>query len=121
MAIIASDTSVLDALNEEIIYGPGGVSLYTDDTDLMYLHFTATSGTWTISFSWSVDGTNYYSASVFPIVGFGVNSSISASGTTFNTIYRWTTSNTPYLKVKMTAYTSGVVTVRAAAYRQQTR
>ena len=121
MAIIASHTAVLDALNEEVIFGPGEVEIYTDDTDTILLHIVATSGTWTIAFTWSLDGVNYYSSNLFPLLGGAPATSLSASATTFNNMYTWPHSNIPYLKMKMTSYTDGVVTVNAASRRTLTR
>jgi len=119
MAIIAtSETVTLDALNEEVIYGP---EMFMSDTDGIIIQaFTATTSTWTITFYGSVDGVNYVTFSVTPFTGsFGNN--FSASAATFNNIFTAGHNNLPYIKVKMTSYTSGDLTLKAVSRRVFTR
>ena len=119
MAIIAtSETVTLDALDEEVIYGP---EMSMSDTDALIVQaFTATTSTWTITFYGSVDGVNYVTFSVTPFSGsFGNN--FSASGTSYSNIFTAGHSNIPYIKVKMTSYTGGNVTLKAVSRRVFTR
>ncbi len=119
MAIIAtSETVTLDALDEEVIYGP---EMFTSDTDgLIIQAFTANTSTWTITFYGSVDGVNYVTFTVSPFTGtFGNN--FSASGTSFSNIFIAGHNNIPYIKVKMTSYTSGDLTLKAVSRRIFTR
>lgn len=101
----------LDALDEEIIFGPGYNDINLSDANTVFVQaFTSVSGTWTITFQLSLDGTNWVNFSVSPNVGsFGAT--FSAAGTTFSNMFSCSTSNRPYFKIKMTAYTSGELTI----------
>ena len=119
MAIIAtSETVTLDALNEEVIYGP---EMSMSDTDgLIIQAFTATTSTWTITFYGSVDGVNYVTYSVTPFTGsFGNNFSV--AGASYSNVFVAGHSNIPYIKIKMTSYTGGDITLKAISRRINTR
>jgi GH24 family phage-related lysozyme (muramidase) len=108
MTILATKVATLDALNEEVILAQ---DVYMQEADGIGIQaYTDASSTWTITFYGSLDGTNYVAVPVTPFTGsFGNN--FSAAGTTYSNIFTLTTNNMPYVKVKMTAYTSGNVTL----------
>lgn len=101
----------LDALDEEIIFGPGYNDINLSDANTVFVQaFTSVSGTWTITFQSSLDGTNWVNFSVSPNIGsFGAT--FSAAAATFSNMFSCATSNRPYFKIKMTAYTSGELTI----------
>lgn len=104
----------LGALDEEVIFGPGYNDLNLGDANsvLVQAH-TAVTGTWSITFQQSLDGVNWVNFSVSPATGsFGAT--FSAAGATFSNIFFCSTNNRPYMKIKMTAYTSGEVTITSA-------
>ena len=101
----------LDALDEEVIFGPGYNDINLSDANSVFVQaFTSVSGTWTITFSSSLDGTNWVNFSVSPSTGsFGAT--FSAAASTFSNLFAAATGNRPYLKIKMTAYTDGELTI----------
>ena len=116
MAIIKTyNTPVtLDALDEEIIFGPGYIDVDLSGSSTLYVQlFTSVTSTWTITVQQSLDGTNWVNHSVSPATGsFGAT--FSAAGTSFNNILSISSSGRPYIKIKMTSYTSGEVTITTA-------
>ena len=104
----------LDALDEEVIFGPGYNDLNLSDANSVAVQaHTAVSSTWTITFQQSLDGVNWVNFSVSPATGsFGAT--FSAAAGTFSNVFFCSTSNRPYMKIKMTAYTGGEVTITTA-------
>jgi len=115
VAIIGTATGpyVLDALNEEIIIGPGGTitDINLSDTEALLFNISSTTGTWTITTNASLDGVDYFAINLGVITSFPSSSTVSASASTISNIYIINHSNLPYIRFRMTAYTSGVVTL----------
>lgn len=115
MAIIATATGpyVLDALDEEVTIGPGQLitNLNLSDIDAVLFNVSSTAGTWTITSTASLDGVEWFPLNVNVVTSFPSVNTISASGGTISNIYILANGNIPYLRLKMTAYTSGVVTL----------
>jgi len=104
----------LDALDEEIIFGPGYIDVDLSGSNTLYVQLhTAVSGTWTITVQQSLDGTNWVNQSVSPATGsFGAT--FSAAAQSFSNILSITSAGRPYVKIKMTSYTDGEITMTTA-------
>lgn len=115
MAIIGTATGpyVLDALDEEVTIGPGQLitNLNLSDTEVTLFNVSSTAGTWTITCTASLDGAEWFALNLSAITSFPSSNTFSASGGTISTIYQIFHANIPYVRLKMTAYTSGVVTL----------
>jgi hypothetical protein len=116
MAIIKTiGPFTLEGLDEEVIFGPGYNDVNLSDANTVYVQaFTPTTSTWTITFQTSLDGENWVSLNVTPSTGsFG--SSFSTAAISFSQLFSCSTANRPYMKIKMTSYTSGDLTLTAVA------
>ena len=104
----------LDALDEEVIFGPGYNDMNLSDANTLYVQVhTDVSGTWTITFQQSLDGVNWVNFSVGPATGsFGAT--FSAAASTFSNLFSAGIGGRPYMKIKMTSYTSGELTITKA-------
>lgn len=123
MAIIqtAPSSYTLDALNEEIIFGPGGVDLNLSDTDAVVFQITAPTSTLDLQFQSSLDGTNWFPLS-FSRQGSNASATIQLSAASYGDIGTGLHANIPYVKFKVTSYTSGSITiVRIFSRRTGTR
>lgn len=122
MAIIETATGpyVLDALNEEVTIGPGQSidDLNLSDTEVLLFNVSSTAGTWTITANASLDGVEWFAISVGVVGTFSSTSTISASGGTISNAYSISHANIPYLRLRMTAYTSGAVTLSSFITRR---
>ena len=123
MAIIGTATGpyILDALDEEVTIGPGQLitNLNLSDTEVTIFNVSSTAGTWTITTTASLDGVEWFPLNVAVVTAFPTGNTISASGGTISNIYQLGQVNIPYLRLKMTAYTSGVVTLGPFITRRQ--
>lgn len=115
MAIIATATGpyVLDALDEEITIGPGGIIDYLNlsDTDQLMFNLTSTTGTWTLTCTVSLDGVDYFAQNLNAQGSFPSGNTISASASTVSNLYNIAHANIPFIRLRMTSYTSGIVTI----------
>ena len=119
MAIIqtAPSSYTLDALNEEVVFGPGGVDLQLSDTDALYFQITAPTSTLDLQLQSSLDGTNWFPLS-FSRQSSNASATIQLSAASYGDIGNVSHSNIPYLKFKVTAYTSGSITIVSAFSRR---
>lgn len=122
MAIIKTHAGpyTLEALDEEVVFGPGYIDLDLDDTDSVLFTFVAPTSTLDFQCQSSIDGTNWSVQSMQRGQGFGAT--IQLAGASLTDVCRATHSNIPYVKFKITAYTSGSVTISSFnSIRQFTR
>lgn len=122
MAIIKShaESYTLEALNDEVVFGSGYINLNLDDTDALLFTIVAPTSTLDFQAQASVDGTNWSPISMQRGQGFGATIQLAAAS-----LADWARiahGNMPYIKLKVTAYTSGSVTISSFnSLRQFTR
>ena len=120
MAIIqtAPSSYTLDGLNEEVVFGPGGVDLQLSDTDAFYFQITAPTSTLDLQLQSSLDGTNWFPLS-FSRQSSSASASIVLSAASYSDIGNVSHGNIPYLKFKVTGYTDGSIDIVSAFSRRQ--
>jgi len=111
MAIIKSHLTsyTLDALDEEVIFGSEYINLDLDDTDSLLFTIVAPTSTLDFQCQASIDGINWAPFSMSRGTGFGAT--IQLTGAAVTDYARVSHQNIPYIKFKITAYTSGSVTI----------
>jgi len=122
MAIIKSHLTsyTLDALDEEVIFGSEYINLDLSDTDALLFTIVAPTSTLDFQCQASVDGINWAPFSMSRGTGFGAT--IQLTGAAVTDYARVNHQNMPYIKLKITSYTSGSVTISSfKTARQYTR
>lgn len=105
--ITSTTTGTLGALNATV----------TMSADVADRYSVQVTGTWagTITFECSVDGTNWVSEAVVSSASTAITTGVTT--TTTNGVWSSDAYAIPYVRVKMTAYTSGTATVTFASAR----
>lgn len=99
----------LDALNEEVVFGPDYIDLNLSDTDALLCTVVAVTSTLDLQCQTSLDGTNWTPQSLSRGVGFGATIQLVAAPLTDVCLVGH--NNRTYVKFKIIAYTSGSVTL----------